>query len=156
MKKLLVMALLSFIVASAKSQSITLISSNPWFNNDHSYASHPTVTLDSISRQLHYSFTVNYPMTNRSNIEYGGTMITLGLVMEPYGTIEYLEFFDNETSDYTTLPFGPVTHSGTVDISIWYNHIRLVFISAGTSFSYFNDPYHPQGYQTYDEYEFIR
>lgn len=156
MKKLLVIALLCFMGANVKAQSLNLVYSHPGYDNDLEYASHPIVTLDAATGYLHYAFTVNYATAHtRGEIRAGGTLISLALSFDPYSPIEYLEEFTNETMDYNTLPFGLVTHHGSFYIGNRYNSISLISINAGTGYNYVGDPNHVYGYTAYDEYELI-
>lgn len=156
MKKLVFIALLCCVGVMAKSQSLRLIGTNPGYLNDPSYASHPIITLDSLTGYLHYSFTVNYPTgAEWSNIDWGGTLISIGIVYGTYDTVENLLTFDNETSDYTTLPSGQVVHSGSIYIGNRFSTLNQVAISASTGFIYNGMPNQLEGYSTYDEYEFI-
>ncbi|TCC91751.1 hypothetical protein EZ428_08330 [Pedobacter frigiditerrae] len=160
MKKLIVIAFLCIIGVGIKAQSISLRDSYPSYNNESSYATAPILTLDSLTGYLHYSFTVNYPNSmNISDVHTGGTYLSLGIALLPYGSIINLVDFNNETEDYRTLPTGQVVYSGSVYIGDYYAITHTLFISAGHGFTYFSDPNFPyptnHGFYTYDEYDVI-
>lgn len=157
MKKLIVIALLCFLGATVKGQSLNKISSYPASYNNSGYASDPVLTLDSLTGYLHYSYTVNYPVgAQRTDINWGGSYIGISLSLNIYPYNIELYYFNNETEDYNTLPSGQVVHSGSIYIGNTYNFLNLVSIAVGTSFNYFSDPYNfENGYNNYEEYEFI-
>jgi hypothetical protein len=156
MKKLILFALLCLIGVIVKAQSISLRDSYPSYNNESSYATAPVLTLDSLTGYLHYSFTVNYPAgVQRSDVQWGGSYLSIGLVLDPYGSIVRLLDFNDETEDVENLPSGQVIHSGSFYIGCYYGNLNTIFVSAGNGCSYFSDPYNGHGFYTYDEYDFI-
>ncbi|RZK60266.1 MAG: hypothetical protein EOO91_02040 [Pedobacter sp.] len=156
MKRLIVIALLCIVAISVKAQSIFLRDSYPSSNNEAGYASAPVLTLDSLTGYLHYSFTVNYPSgSQRSDVQWGGSYLYIGLVLDPYGSIVNLLEFNDETEDIAQLASGQVTHSGSFYIGSYYSNLRNIFVAGGNGCAYYSDPYNGHGFYIYDEYDFI-